>query len=196
MKFHWEGVWVSLEMALTIIFFSLWGFQKRICKRSRVSFPDSWLSSLLWLAGSDAGYPTLCQIGLCPGRACPTAVVPIRVLPVEQSICDISTTHFFSYEEQHFTTTTREAKNALARKQLKNFNGQLCLCMYETQILVDYKCDLYFHGIWAILCSPDLSVSILLSGDIQHGLSVLQWNVYECQIEITQGMADFYPGKT
>lgn len=103
------------------------------------------------------------QKGLCPRRSCPVVVAPIIVWPVTWS--DISITNFFSYEEQYFAITTKVAKNASA----KNSNGQLWLCVYKTQILVDYKIQFVFS--WDL--GLDLWVSVLLIRDIQHGLSVL-----------------------
>lgn len=112
------------------------------------------------------------------GCAQPEPVLP-RLCPAQP--CLSHTGHFWlhhnqspSCKEQSFATSSRAAKNSSGRKCLGNSNGQLGLCESETPALVDHKSDLYFHRIWATSRSPDLWVSILLSRDIQHGLSVLQ----------------------
>lgn len=165
LKSHQEDIGTPLEMALTFSFF-LWGLQLQQKEQGEFSGQLTPCSGLM----------EVMQVTLC-------LLLSAGAVPSQSLSCwaCVHTGHlwlqykqFPSCEEQSFATSSRAAKNTSERKCLKSSNGQLGLCEYETLALVDHKSDLYFHRIEAIPRSPDLRVSILLSRDIQHDLSVLQ----------------------
>lgn len=171
LKSHQEDAGPPLEMALTFSFF-VWGFQPGPKEQGELSGEQTACSGSMEVA--QVTLCSCCQLGLSQTEPVLLSLCPAQPHLSHTGNLSLHYNQILAWKEQRFATSSRAAKKASERKCLKNSNGQLGLCEYETPALVHHKSDLYFHRIWAISHSPDLCVSILLSRDIQHDLSVLQ----------------------